>query len=83
MFSIVDTKADGIIDYDEFVDVVLGRLEQWKPTEGTLEAPIKFDDSINTVRSPLPDLQQLLKFKKNLLNKQQNVFLLTKLKCPA
>jgi Ca2+-binding EF-hand superfamily protein len=69
VFSIIDTKGDGIIDYDEFVDVVLGRLAQWKPTEGTLEAPIKFDDSINTFRSTLPGSPQVSPSKKETREK--------------
>ena len=54
IFNIVDLKQDGIIDYDEFISVVLGTLPEWKPVEGTLQAPKKYDDSIDTFRSRLP-----------------------------
>lgn len=51
IFNVIDFKNDGIIDYDEFVGVILGELEGWKPVEGTLEAPVRYKDDIDSSQS--------------------------------
>ena len=53
IFKVIDFKNDGVIDYEEFVGVVLGELDEWKPLEGTLEAPVRYRDDIDTTQTIL------------------------------
>eukprot|EP00944_MAST-04C_sp_MAST-4C-sp1_P003459 g3459.t1 len=46
------------IDYEEFVGVILGELDEWKPLEGTLEAPIRYRDDIDTTQTIITEKEE-------------------------